>query len=272
MTTYTKLLFSLLLAAAPLAQAQQTGTRPGAYRPPPPRSETYRPTQTAPVHRPPPPIETGQPMIRPYDDWSRPNPDAFDWTGISLGGAVGTLGLGAEGTFYLTDWANFRLGAHYGTLVYKTTTRGIDYEYDYSALTSMWLIDLYPGFHRNFRFSAGALLKATSVSLDGQPRRSMTFGDRTYTPEQIGGISGKATFDTFSPYIGIGFGNPVRPDQLLQFSFDMGLTVQDYSLRLDADNPKVSEAAMSRLRSDVSKKIDWLKIYPIISFSISYHF
>ncbi len=98
-----------------------------------------------------------------------------------------------------------------------------------------------------------------------------------YTPEQIGTLSGDATFDEFAPYVGIGFGNAVADDVDLSFSFDLGLIFQgtpDVKLRSDgtaAGNP-VFVADLQDEEDDLQDDADKFKIYPVLSFGISYCF
>ena len=239
---------------------------------PPPRPEGARPVQTQPVRAPAMTPAPGWRVIEPYDERNRPNPEAFDWSGVALGISAGTLGGGVEGTIYLADWANLRVGGHYASLLYKKTTSGIDYDYDYTGLNGLFLLDLYPGTQRGFRFSVGAAVNSSDVSVDGVPRRTFTVGDSSFTPARMGAVSGKARFDTVSPYVGIGFDNPVRPDQLLQLSLDIGVLYQDYTLSLDVDQADFPAAGIEKLKSDVRNTVDWLKWYPVITLSVAYHF
>ncbi len=215
------------------------------------------------------------PALHPYDEWGRPNPDAFDWTGAAIGGSLGTTGIGVEGTFFLTDWLNFRVTGNYLSMSYKTTSGRIDYEYDYTSVGTLFLLDFYPGFFRSFRVSAGLTMKDTEVSIRGESRGNLVIGGNNFTPAQLGRLRGKASYDTFAPYIGVGFGNPVHPDSLVTFFMDFGLLFQGYSLRLSSDGTapnQVKEAGLRELRSDITDKLDWLKIYPVITAGIAYHF
>ncbi len=216
------------------------------------------------------------PVFEPYDAWGRPNPEAFDWTGFSLGIHAGTLGTGAETTIYLADGLNFRGTAHYLMLGYKTTLRDIDFDYDLTAPGARLLLDFYPAHHRNFRFSAGVVLKNMNVKVSGEPDRNVRLGDNVYSPAQVGRLRGTASYDAISPYIGIGWGNSVKPDSLLTFSLDIGLMFQGYSFRLASNGSAAGDEQFRRdlrdLQSRVEDDLDWLTIYPVVSFGYAYHF
>ncbi len=244
-------------------------------RPTPAPAEAQRaPTRTA---VPPPATTPARPLsqIYPYDEFGRPNPDAFDWSGISLGPTLGTMGLGLETTAYLFENINFRFGLTYLDFKYKDTLSGIDYTFDWSTLAGAFLFDFYPGMRQNFRFTAGLVVKDWSVDVSGRPRGDVSIGRQPFTEEEVGRIRGRARYDTVSPYLGIGFGNTVSPDALLTVFIDLGVIIQGYSLKLDSDgtiDQDVKDQALRSLRSDVKDRLDWLKIYPVCTVGIAYHF
>jgi opacity protein-like surface antigen len=190
--------------------------------------------------------------IAAYDQYGRPNPDAFEWTGLSLGINGGTLGYGAELNYHLLDWLNIRGGLHIFNLTYKDTIDQVDVTYDFEFNGLLLTLDFYPGLMRGFRISAGAGFNDHSVPISGKPRAGGTT------------IRGEAEYDSIAPYIGIGWGNPVQPDSAFTFTFDLGLMLQDYTLK-GADIP-------AGLRSDIEDVLDYAKIYPVIMFGLHYHF
>ena len=240
-----------------------------------PQAAPARPSTPAPIPTPEPAPWQPQPIAE-YDEWGRPNPDAFYWTGVSLGLHAGTLGTGAETTFYITDWLNFRGTAHYLMGGYKTTMGNVDFDYDLSAPAARLMLDFYPTRMKNFRISAGAVVKDMNVTVKGDPRGNARIGDNVYTAGQTGSLRGKASYDTISPYVGIGWGNSVKPDSLLTFSMDIGLMIQGYSFSLSSDGNASGDGQfqqdLRKMQSDVEDKLDWLKIYPVISFGYAYHF
>ncbi len=277
-----------------MAYAQAALGNPGSsssYIRVPPRSEPAPQPQQAPQARPQPqvtPVRPSAPIPAPapaqwepqpvaeYDEWGRPNPDAFYWTGVSLGLHAGTLGAGAETTSYITDWLNFRGTAHYLMGGYKTTTGNVDFDYDLSAPGARLMLDFYPTRMKNFRISVGAVVKDMKVTVKGEPKGNARVGDNVYTAEQTGTLRGRASYDTISPYVGIGWGNSVKPDSLLTFSMDIGLMIQGYSFSLSSNGTARGDDQfqqdLRKTQSDVEDNLDWLKVYPVISFGYAYHF
>lgn len=213
------------------------------------------------------PVEAQLGPTSTHDDWGRAYPDAFDWSGIAIGGNVGTLGVGVEGVFYITDWMNVRANAHYASLLYRTTIDSIDYDFDLSAPGALFMLDLYPGPMGNFRISAGLGIRDAEVSITGTPRVA--------GGAELGRVRGRASYDTFTPYVGIGFGNAVLPDKLLSFSIDFGILFQSYSLRVNAEGPladHVPESVRADIESNVKDRLDWLRIYPVVQLGLNFHF
>lgn len=188
-----------------------------------------------------------------YDRDGRPNPDAFDWTGFSLGIQGGTLGFGGEASYYLLDWLNIRASAHTMPFTYKDTIDNYDVTFDFEFTGLLITLDFYPGHYRGFRLSAGAGLNDYTVPVEGVARS----GGATF--------SGEAEYDSFAPYLGIGWGNPVQPDSAFTFTFDLGVMMQDYTLDLP-------EGTSEAIKSDIEEILDYATIYSVMMFALHYHF
>jgi hypothetical protein len=200
----------------------------------------------------------------------------FAQGGLSIGAKVGTLGPGLEMSGYLTETLNIRVGGQYLRFGFDTEVDNIDYEVEMRFASLLTTLDWHPN-GSNFRISAGFALNDNRLDVDGRAQESEEVGGHVYTPEQIGTLSGDATFDEFAPYVGIGFGNAVADDVDLSFSFDLGLVFQgtpDVKLRSDgtaAGNP-VFAADLQDEEDDLQDDADKFKVYPVLSFGISYCF
>ncbi|HMP91005.1 MAG TPA: hypothetical protein PJ991_12445 [Kiritimatiellia bacterium] len=214
--------------------------------------------------------------LLPYDRQGRPNPDAFDWTGVAAGVKIGTLGLGADASIYLADWVNFRAGVNILSFEYRDDIEDIRFDLDMDFRSLMLLFDLYPFDNGNFRLTGGVAFQDNKFRVKATPNESEKIGDNRYTPAQIGTIRGDIEFDSVAPYFGIGFGNAVRPDTALSFSFDFGVVFQTFDVALRANGTASGtpqfEADLNSLEDDIRDEMNRFKIYPVISFGISYHF
>lgn len=224
----------------------------------------------------PPSAEPRATEIQPYDSEGRPNPDAFDWTGFAIGLKIGTLGFGADASVYLDDWVNFRANIGYLDFTFKDTIDDIDFDLDVEFQTAMFLLDFFPFEGGNFRISGGVALLDNSMTVDGTPTDDESIGDNTYTPEEIGTITGDVEFDSIAPYVGIGYGNAVLPDASLTFVVDFGVIFQTYDIEVTASgaaaNDPTFQSDLAELEKDIEDEVNRFKIYPVINFGIAYHF
>lgn len=101
-------------------------------------------------------------------------------------------------------------------------------------------------------------------------------GGTTYTPGEIGTLSGEVGFEKSVPYAGIGWGNAAR-GRGLGFSLEIGAMFQgspEVSLRGDgglAGDPAF-EDDLRREEEEAEEDLEDFKIYPVVSLGLSYHF
>ena len=201
---------------------------------------------------------------------------AWAWGGVSAGLDVGTLGPGVSASGYLNDQLNLRVGLHYLKFGYDGEESDVEYDADLELNTLMTVVDWHP-FTNQFRITAGIVFNNNEVTLDGTPNQTATIGDTVYSSEQIGTLHGDATFNHLSPYLGIGYGNPVRDGASLSFMFDIGVLFQgspDISLSADgtASGDPGFESDLQSEEDDAQDVADKFKVYPVISFGIAYYF
>jgi hypothetical protein len=191
-----------------------------------------------------------------YSESGFPNWDAFDASGVALGLDVGTLGLGGGIALRLNDTINFRVRGSYLGVTYKETRYSSDNTFDYSRVGGQVLLDLMPGARKGFRLSTGFIIQDAYVDFTAAPRG-----------QGVGPMRMRAEYDQLAPYVGIGFGNPVLADRFFSASLDIGVLFQSYSL-----DRGVTASLDPELVTYIEKRLDLLNIYPVITFSFSYHF
>jgi hypothetical protein len=208
---------------------------------------------------------------------SLPQQAAAADTGIALGARLGLRGVGVDLTGRLIDgYLNVRGGYNWLDIDYDVEVDDVDYT-TAADLTGydVWL-DYHP-FKNNFRISAAAAFGADGMGATGKLSDSTSIGGNEYTPEQVGTLSGNITITSeISPYIGIGFGNPVGRGQRLSFMFDIGVIFQDYEVELGASGPIANvpqfQADLAQEQADLQEELDKYSIYPVVSIGMSYQF
>jgi len=201
------------------------------------------------------------------------------WPGLALGPKIGTTGIGLDLVFGVNPYLNIRSGFNYGSFTWPLGVGNEDYDMDVDLLSVPLLLDIYP-FGGHFRISAGLYIQPSNkAAIDTTPTGPQQVGSHTYAPEVIGTLSGEIKFDnTVAPYVGIGFGNTVGEDQLLTFSFDLGVIFQSYTVALNS-NGSGMDALLDTFREDLKKEeesiqsdLDNFELFPVLTLGIAYHF
>jgi hypothetical protein len=199
-----------------------------------------------------------------------------DTGSFALGVKVGTLGAGLEGTARINSSINARLGVNVFEYDYSGTEDDIKYDFDLELLSVSTLFDWHP-FGNIFRFTIGGLYNQNSLDMTANPAGSYSIGDTTYTPGEVGTLTGELDFEDFCPYIGIGWGNAVDKNKQWSFSFDLGVIYQgEPSVNLSATGTLSGNAAfqanLAREQQNLEDELEDFQFYPVVSFGISYSF
>lgn len=195
--------------------------------------------------------------------------------GFGLGVKAGTLGLGIEGTFAFSEHFSLRAGINNYSYDFEETASDIQYNTELDLKSGALLLDWHP-FAGVFRVSAGYVRNKNALSLRATPTTSQTIGDTTYTPAEIGTLSGDVTFKKNVPYFGIGWGNAAR-GKGFGFSAELGAVLQDKpNVALRSDGTLAANAAfqadLREEEQEAQQDLDDFDTYPVVSFGVSYSF
>lgn len=144
---------------------------------------------------------------------------------VAVGTQASTLGVGPEVTIRLTPTLNVRGAASY-LPIHRTglLRQTVDVRYDVQArlAAALLLLDWHP-FGNAFRVSAGGVYNRSRAEVRMLPTESVTVKERSFSPDQLGRLSGSASFtNALHPYLGVGAGNAVRGSRLDVF-VDLGV-------------------------------------------------
>lgn len=136
---------------------------------------------------------------------------------------AGTLGIGLDLDFGLTEKLNLRVG--YSAFSHDDEIEDSDVLYDGEIKLSnaQALLDWHV-FGGGFRLSFGAVGLGTKIDVVGRPTGgTYEIGDDVFTADQVGSLRGEVEYsNSIAPYIGIGWGNPVDKGGRFTFLFDIG--------------------------------------------------
>ena len=193
----------------------------------------------------------------------------------SIGVRAGTLGIGVELSYPLSQRIGVRLNAD--SYNYSKTFNQSDIDYDGKATlkTGSLLLDWYP-FANNFRISAGPMYngnKLVATSKQDANGKITVNG----TPYQAS-VEGDVNFKKYVPYAGIGYGRPIGTG--LSLTFDLGVVFQQspqvtLSGTCTDPTPGLCATFQSDLAAQQQTANDDLKnfrYYPVVALGLAYTF
>ncbi len=144
--------------------------------------------------------------------------------GHAVGLKVGALGFGAEYTHEFTERIAARGGIYGSKIGVDVEESDITYEGDVVWDSIVAGIDFHP-LKSPLRLSAGFMQNDNRVELVSRPTAPQTVGDTTYTPAQIGTLTGGIGFDDTATFLGLGW-DWSRDKDLFGMSLDLGVLDQ----------------------------------------------
>lgn len=199
-------------------------------------------------------------------------------SGKAAAAKISTLGLGVEIQKSCIEKVNFRLGLNSWKLGRDDTNGGIAYEADLNLFSITALADWHP-FGGVFRLSGGLLYNGNELEMKAKlaGATTVTVGNVAYAVSPGDSLNAKVDFNAIAPYLGIGWGNAVRPGKKWGFLFDLGVVFQGSpDATISASGPIVTNPAfaadVARETSELKNDLDSLDIYPVVSLGVSYQF
>ena len=189
---------------------------------------------------------------------------------LGVGVEVGTLGIGVDLTGRVNDWFSLRGSLNQYNYSHGLDKSGIHYDADLKLGASGVLADFYP-LKSRFRLTGGALSNRNKFDLKATPTSNVTIGDTTYTPQQVGTLTGEIKFRSAVPYFGIGFGNAAKGPRRVGFAFDLGVMPQGRPrVALTSSSGVVTSSDLQKEESKVSDDSKGFKFWPVLAVGLSF--
>jgi hypothetical protein len=193
----------------------------------------------------------------------------------SLGVTGGTLGVGPQIAFRPNPHFGARVNAAFLDYSRDEEVGDIDYDGDLNLQSYGAMLDWFPT-GRGLRVSVGGRINDTEIDLVGRPSANVTVGGATYTPAQVGTLSGTVTTDDFAPLLTIGYGGTLAKG--FTAGAEIGVLWQGQAeiddLRatgLLASTPQF-QADIEREQRDIEDEIDDYELWPILQVEFLYRF
>ncbi len=200
---------------------------------------------------------------------------------IGLAIKAGTLGGGLEVSMDVSPYMEVRAGINQISFDFDTTIGDIDYNFGPDFFTSSLLVDLHP-FGNSFRFTLGGYLNKNEINIDGTYRQDLLSQELAHYADLINQahVVGLIEFNTFAPYLGIGWTSNHESTSRWGVNIDLGIMFQGspQMTELRVEDPwgvgdlPVTDVFVQREREEIEKEIDEYEYYPVASLSLSYKF
>ena len=187
----------------------------------------------------------------------------------------GTLGVGPQLTYRAGPHFGLRANATFLSLSRDAEVDDIDYGGKADLRSYGAALDWYPT-GAGLRISLGGRVNETEVDLTAAPATSVTVGDSTYTPQQLGTLAGDVTVDDFAPSLTIGYGG--RLGEGFSFGAEIGVLWQG-APRIDNLRATGPFAVTPQLQADIEREeqrieddLDDYQLWPIAQLEFQYRF
>lgn len=190
---------------------------------------------------------------------------------------VGTNGYGIEAAFGKPS-VQLRAGVGKGSYDRQVSEGQLDYDGTLELSNYSAMLDFYPG-GRSFRLSVGAVANDNRIDLLATGTGTYVLDGVSYDISSVGNITGDVTFNSFSPYVGIGFGNPLGSSRRVGVTLDIGAMYQgEPKLHLQANptNPAVLPPGfndhLEAERAATEAEMSEYKYYPVVALGLVIRF
>lgn len=196
---------------------------------------------------------------------------------FAVGGQVGTPGVGVNVQYALNDWVVLRGSYDRLTWDVDDTYDGIDYngELDFSSPGAF--VDLHPT-GGSFFVTAGAYFGDRGINIDATPTGPVAVGSQTFTPAQVGTLTGVIETADVAPVVGLGFDNTFTSDRRWGFRFMAGAAFSDEpnvvlsSTGGTLSNDPTFQQRLAEEELEIEGEADDFKILPVVQVGLAYRF
>lgn len=192
------------------------------------------------------------------------------WMGVK----ASSLGLGVEAAWRPIPWMDVRVGANQFTLEDRGGISGVNYDAEL-------ILDSFYGT-ANFRFplspmrlSIGAYSNGNEIELVSRDAANITIGGTIYPGDAVGTLTSTTSFDSMSPYLGVGFDFDLFDK--VGLALDLGVLWQgDPQVDLAADGILGTDPlflqALEAEREQLVSEFEDFKAWPVLSLGFNYQF
>lgn len=191
------------------------------------------------------------------------------------GASVGTLGISPEVGYRFGEHGGLRLNGGFYDYDRSEEIDDIDYDGTLKLSSVGMMADWYP-FGGSFRLSAGARSNGNKIDLVAVPTANVEIGDETFTPAEVGTLSGGVKFKDFTPALTLGWGGKLGKG--FTMGFEAGVLLQGSpKLALAASGGALANdpgflAELERERVQAEEDASDFKLWPVLQLHFAWRF
>ena len=182
---------------------------------------------------------------------------------------AGTTGVGAEVQLSLGPVFVVRGGLDTLGYDFDESYGDIDYSGRFDFDTVSAFVDLHP-FLNGFLISGGVYVGDRTINLNGQPTAPVEIGGATFTPAQVGTLSGRIKLSDTAPFVGVGYDDSFIREGRWGFRGMVGVAwSQDPEVGLSSSGGSLSDDPAFRARleqeaREIQQDAEDTALFPVV--------
>jgi len=200
--------------------------------------------------------------------------NSYAGTAVGVGGS--TLGYQVALSQSVSENVNLKLTYQTASQSFDGETDGVNYDYDFDFESAGILIDWHV-FGGGFRLTTGGLINDNEIHAQSDVSGlTLEVGDTVFTSAEVGRLEGDISFDSFAPYLGLGWGRSIADG--FSFVFDLGVVFQgEPTVSLVSVGGSLSSNPLlldevEREEQELQEDANDFDVYPVISLALFYNF
>lgn len=190
---------------------------------------------------------------------------------------AGTTGVGAEVQLSLGPVFVVRGGIDTLGYDFDQSYSDVDYSGRFDFDTVSGFVDLHP-FLNGFLISGGVYVGDRTINLNGQPTTPVEIGGETFTPAQVGRLSGRIKLSDTAPFVGVGYDDSFYREGRWGFRGMVGVAwSQEPEVGLSSSGGTLSNDPIFRARleqeaRDIQEDAKDKALFPVVQLGVTARF
>lgn len=190
--------------------------------------------------------------------------------GLSIGVSGGTLGIGPEIAYDISESLGLRAQASFLSISREFSSDSITYAGTAKLQSGGLMVDYFPT-NGGLRLSAGLRINGNKALAEATPATPVEINGRTYFPVQVGTLSGALKFKSVAPVATLGFRTRKAG---IAFNIEAGAMFQGRA-RVEsfrASGGGVAAADLAAEQASVQSDVSKFRVYPVLQLGLGYRF